>query len=222
MNRFSAKFCKACGDDLVKLRKLSLPRVSIDPATGANTIICTKCNGHNNPNATFCKSCGVNFIEMASICPKCYTVNRIAAKFCKECGGTVRKVLGLSLHRQLRAVAIQTKECPVCKNQNRITAKFCKKCGGNLVSEEKPERQVKVQEISMKELAEELELIEELEVLSRDRLIENLEVPKDVLWPEADTQDLTEDSKLIEAQEGVKQLEKFLQEIDAKLKKVFP
>jgi ribosomal protein L40E len=91
MNRFSAKFCKACGDDLVKLRKLSLPRVSIDPATGANTIICTKCNGHNNPNATFCKSCGVNFIEMASICPKCYTVNRIAAKFCKECGGTVRK-----------------------------------------------------------------------------------------------------------------------------------
>jgi ribosomal protein L40E len=217
MNRFSAKFCKVCGDDLVKLRKLSLPRVSLDPVTGTNTLICTKCNGSNSLNATFCKSCGVNFIEMASICPKCYSVNRISAKFCKECGGTVRKVLGLSLHKQLRAVAIQTRECSICKNKNRITAKFCKKCGINLI-EEKLDGQAKIQEISMKELAEELELIEELEVLSRDRLIENLEVPKDVLWPEADTQDLTEDSKLIEAQEGVKQLEKFLQEIDAKIK----
>jgi len=75
-----------------------------------------------------------------------------------------------------------------------------------------------LEEANTQELEEELELIEELEELTTDRLIQDLEVPEDLAWPEADTQDLTDMEKQVEYQESVNQLEKFLQEIDAKIK----
>ncbi|MEQ8189014.1 MAG: pilus assembly protein PilM [Candidatus Eremiobacterota bacterium] len=170
INRFSAKFCTYCGEDLVKLRRLSLPRV-ISEQSGS-ILKCPRCNTHNNLHAKFCKSCGVTFIEMASFCLTCNTINRITAKFCNTCGGNVRKVLGLGLFKQLPSIATEYRECPECKNKNRVFAKFCKTCRYEFVTPGSENSQIPfiTQEITSKELTEELDLIKDMEELSEDNL----------------------------------------------------
>ena len=170
INRFSAKFCTCCGEDLVKLRRLSLPRVIVEQSV--SILKCPKCNTHNNMHAKFCKSCGVTFIEMASFCLTCNTINRITAKFCNTCGGNVRKVLGLSLFKQLPSIATEYRECPECKNKNRVFAKFCKTCRYEFVNTCSGNSQIPfiTQEITSKELTEELDLIQDMEELNTDNL----------------------------------------------------
>jgi type IV pilus assembly protein PilM len=168
INRFSAKFCTCCGEDLLKLRRLSLPRVVVEQSV--SILKCPKCNTHNNLQAKFCKSCGVTFIEMASFCLTCNTINRITAKFCNTCGGNVRKVLGLGLFKQLPSIATEYRECPECNNKNRVFAKFCKTCRCEFVtpSSEKLQIPFSNEEINSKELIEELELIKDMEELTNN------------------------------------------------------
>ncbi len=180
INRFSAKFCTCCGEDLVKLRRLSLPRVIIEKSV--SMLECPRCNTHNNLNARFCKSCGVTFIEMASFCLTCNTINRITAKFCNTCGGNVRKVLGLGLFKQLPSIANEYRECPECKNKNRVFAKFCKTCRHEFVTPGSENLQIPfiTQEITSKELIEELDLIKDMEELSEGNLLIDLDMTKDL------------------------------------------
>jgi len=122
--------------------------------------------------AKICKSCGVTFIEMASFCLTCNTINRITAKFCNTCGGNVRKVLGLGLFKQLPSIASEYRECPECKNKNRVFAKFCKTCRHEFVNPCSGNLQIPLitQEITSKELTEELDLIQDMEELNTDNL----------------------------------------------------
>ncbi|HPZ08789.1 MAG TPA: zinc ribbon domain-containing protein, partial [Candidatus Eremiobacteraeota bacterium] len=219
MNKLFLISCCSCGDDLVKLRKSSLPHIKMDPVSKVISLLCPNCETINNSKATFCKSCGINFMEMASICPKCNVLNRVKSKFCKHCGEKVRKIIGLRLYAQLKAISLEHRECPQCKHKNRLSAKFCKKCGFTLIKiSEKVTGIQQNQEISYRDLSEELKLIELYEDVIKDRLIQDLDMTGDMPWPTAKTQVFDEEVKVVETQEDVKHLEKFLQDLDVKIK----
>ncbi len=76
---------------------------------------------------------------MSIPCPRCGTVNQPNARFCKSCGLTLDSVLerdtsrrgkeSLSSEKLLPKNAIT---CPNCGTQNRITARFCSNCRASL------------------------------------------------------------------------------------------
>lgn len=52
---------------------------------GAAAVSCPKCRADNEPDASFCKSCGATLAKKRP-CPGCGEQNNVDARFCDHCG----------------------------------------------------------------------------------------------------------------------------------------
>ncbi len=65
---FEARFCPACGNQILKVNQ------------------CLKCGEDLPPDANFCGKCGAKVEKVEPACPKCGTKNMPGAVFCNQCG----------------------------------------------------------------------------------------------------------------------------------------
>lgn len=65
---FEARFCPACGNQILKVNQ------------------CLKCGEDLPPDAHFCGKCGAKVEKVEPACPKCGTKNMPGAVFCNQCG----------------------------------------------------------------------------------------------------------------------------------------
>ncbi len=110
------------------------------PQTGAQVIICPRCQAPNFANQRFCSSCGLPFggprVGQASahlaalapaapaqigavVCPSCQAPNGPLDRFCTRCG-----------YNMLRGVP--GRKCHKCGVVNTPGTRFCTTCGATL------------------------------------------------------------------------------------------
>lgn len=90
-------------------------------------IICQKCGGRNDPNASYCDNCG-NRID--GVCLNCGHQNSFQAKHCNSCG---QPLIGEKRETPLESVPTTTEFgnylCPRCQHSNEPGSSYCYRCG---------------------------------------------------------------------------------------------
>jgi serine/threonine-protein kinase len=108
------------------------------PQTGAQVVICSRCQGANFASQRFCSTCGLAFgaprggqgsAHLTALpktppanyvtCPECQTPNQQVNRFCIRCGANM-----------LRGVA--GRKCYKCGMNNVPGTRYCTTCGANL------------------------------------------------------------------------------------------
>src|SRR5215213_2245462 len=77
------RYCKWCGEELVKVR-----RVTSELRT------CASCSAAVHPDWTYCKACGVRIVSAApepatAVCGRCGAANGPSSIYCSVCGDSL-------------------------------------------------------------------------------------------------------------------------------------
>lgn len=128
-NRLTAKFCRQCGDMLIKPAEKKVAEELPDlfyaalaePVEQEIQVPAVVCGQENKPETSEALVLHRTVIEIKDFpgnCPGCNVLVRQADLFCLWCG-----------HKQAEKPKVLTKACAGCKIQLPIPANFCFHCG---------------------------------------------------------------------------------------------